>query len=51
MSIKIVIERKFKEAVVLETLEIIDEIRMKALRDRGYIGGETVVNVDDDREV
>ena len=51
MSIKIVIERKFKEAVVPETLEIIDEIRVKALRDRGYIGGETVVNVDDDREV
>jgi heme-degrading monooxygenase HmoA len=51
MSIKIVIERKFKEAVVPETLEIIHEIRVKALRDRGYIGGETVVNVDDDREV
>ena len=51
MSIKIVIERKFKEAVVPETLEIIDEIRMQALRDKGYIGGETVVNVDDDREV
>jgi heme-degrading monooxygenase HmoA len=51
MSIKIVIERKFKEAVVPEMLQIIDEIRIKALRDRGYIGGETVVNVDDDREV
>ena len=51
MSIKIVIERKFKEAVVPETLEIIHEIRVKALRDRGYIGGETVVNVNDDREV
>jgi len=51
MSIKIVIERRFKEAVGPEVLEIIDEIRIKALRDRGYIGGETVVNVDDDREV
>ncbi len=51
MSIKIMIERKFKEAVSQEILEIIDEIRIKALRDRGYIGGETVVNVDDDREV
>ena len=51
MSIKIVIERKFKEAVVQEILEIIDEIRIKALRDKGYIGGETIVNVDDDREV
>ena len=51
MSVKIVIERKFKEAVSPEILEVIDEIRVKALRDRGYIGGETVVNVDDDREV
>ncbi len=51
MSVKIVIERKFKEAVVPEILQIIDEIRIKALRDRGYIGGETVVNCDDDREV
>ena len=39
MSIKIVIERKFKEPVVPEILEIIDKIRMQALRDRGYIGG------------
>ena len=51
MSIKIVIERKFKEALVPEIFQIIDEIRIKALRARGYIGGETVVNVDDDREV
>lgn len=51
MSIKIIIERKFKEAVVPELLQIIREIRIMALRDRGYIGGETVINVDDDREV
>lgn len=51
MSIKIVIERKFKEPVVPEILQILDEIRIKALRVKGYIGGETAVNVDDDREV
>ena len=51
MSVKIVIERKFKEAVVPEFLQIIREIRIMALRDRGYIGGETVINVDDVREV
>jgi heme-degrading monooxygenase HmoA len=45
------IERKFKEPVDSEVLEVIDEIRIKALRDRGYIGGETVVNCDDDKEV
>jgi heme-degrading monooxygenase HmoA len=32
-------------------LKILDEVRIQALRNRGYIGGETVVNVDDDREV
>ena len=51
MSYKIIIERKFKEAPDREILRIIDEIRIKALRNRGYIGGETIVNVDDNREV
>lgn len=51
MSTKIVIERKFKEPVDQKSLQIIDEIRIKALRVRGYIGGETLVNLQDDREV
>ncbi len=32
MSIKIIIERRFKEKVLRETLRTIDEIRMQALR-------------------
>ena len=51
MSVKIVIERKFKDAPTEDDLRVIDEIRVEALRDRGYIGGETVVNADDGREV
>lgn len=51
MSVKIMIERQFKEAVDPDILEIIDEIRIKALRDRGYIGGETIVNCDNPKEV
>ncbi|MBW2029315.1 MAG: hypothetical protein JRH06_00515 [Deltaproteobacteria bacterium] len=51
MSIKVMIERRFKENVSSEILRLIDEIRIKALRNRGYIGGETVVNIDDSREV
>ncbi|MBW2205590.1 MAG: hypothetical protein JRG79_01670 [Deltaproteobacteria bacterium] len=51
MSFKIIIERKFKEPVSQNVLEIIDEIRIKALRDRGYIGGETLVNADNGKEV
>ena len=51
MSIKIIIERRFKGNVLSETLRTIDEIRMQALRSRGYIGGETIVNMEEDREV
>lgn len=51
MSYKIIIERRFKEPPNQEVLRIIDEIRIKALRNRGYIGGETIVNADDHREV
>ena len=47
MSIKILIERKFKEAATEANLKVIEDIRIKALRQRGYIGGETRVNVDD----
>ena len=51
MSFKIIIERKFKESPVSENLRNIENLRIKALRQRGYIGGETVVNFDDNREV
>ena len=51
MSFKIIIERNFKEAVSPEILEITDGIRMKALRHRGYIGGETMVNMENEREL
>ena len=51
MSNRIMIERKFKNPITSDILQTIDEIRIKALRQRGYIGGETVVNADDDREV
>ena len=51
MSIKVVIEREFKDAPTVDDLKIIDEIRVQALRDRGYIGGETIVNTENDREV
>ena len=51
MSTRIMIERKFKNPITSEILQIIDEIRIKALRQKGYIGGETVVNADNDRNV
>ncbi|MGD2125741.1 MAG: antibiotic biosynthesis monooxygenase [Desulfobacteraceae bacterium] len=51
MSFRVIIERKFKEPITAEILEVVDGIRIKALRHRGYIGGETMVNVEDDREL
>jgi heme-degrading monooxygenase HmoA len=51
MSTRVMIERKFKNPITSEILHVIDEIRIKALRQKGYIGGETVVNADDDRNV
>ena len=38
MSTRIMIERKFKNPITSDILRIIDEIRVKALRQRGYIG-------------
>ncbi|KPK25583.1 MAG: hypothetical protein AMK69_13930 [Nitrospira bacterium SG8_3] len=51
MNVKIMIERKFKKAPTDEDLRAIDELRIKALRQKGYIGGETIVNCDDPKEV
>jgi heme-degrading monooxygenase HmoA len=51
MSTKILIERKFKEPVTPDVLRIIEDIRIKALRQRGYIGGETVINKDNHHEL
>jgi len=51
MSIKILIDRKFKEPVSADILKVIEDIRIKALRQRGYIGGETMVEAGDDRHL
>lgn len=46
MTSKILIERKFKEVPSPQNLQLIDELRIKALQQRGYIGGETVISYD-----
>lgn len=51
MSTKILIERRFKEPVSPDILKVIEDIRIKALRQRGYIGGETMIDAEDDRNV
>lgn len=51
MSVKIIIERKFKVAPDENILKNINELRMLAMREKGYISGETLVNTVDNREV
>ena len=50
MSVKIIIERKFKEAPSQENYKSINKLRVSAMHQRGYISGETLVNLDDNRE-
>lgn len=51
MSVKILIERRFKEFPSQENFSVFDELRVNAMRQKGYIGGETLINSDDKQEV
>lgn len=51
MSVRIIIERKFREPLVQENLQAIEAIRVNATRQKGYVSGETLVNSENRREV
>jgi heme-degrading monooxygenase HmoA len=51
MTIKILLERKFKEDPSLEEIKIINELRIGAMHQNGYVGGETLVDLDDHRKI
>jgi len=51
MSVKILIERKFKEEPSLEDTKIINQLRIGAMQRRGYISGETLVDLNDHRRI
>ncbi|MCK5100986.1 MAG: hypothetical protein KAR45_22945 [Desulfobacteraceae bacterium] len=51
MSVKIIIKRKFKEPLIQENLQAIEALRIPAMRHKGYVSGETLVNSEDPREV
>lgn len=46
-SIKIIIERKFKEGFTPEVLALLNKLRIKAIEQEGYISGETLVDLQD----
>ncbi len=51
MTVKILLERKFKEEPTLEEIKTINELRMTAMGKKGYVSGETLVDMDDHRRI
>jgi heme-degrading monooxygenase HmoA len=51
MTVKIFIERKFKEDPSLEEIKTINELRIGAMQRKGYISGETLVDLNDYRRI
>ena len=46
MSVKILIEREFKETPIPENFRAINDLRRKAMRQKGYISGETLADFE-----
>jgi len=51
MSVKILIERKFKEDPTVEEIKIINQLRIGAMQRKGYISGETLIDLNDHRRI
>jgi heme-degrading monooxygenase HmoA len=51
VTIKILLERKFKEDPSLEEIKTINELRIGAMQRKGYISGETLVDIADNRRI
>jgi len=51
MTVKIFIERKFKEEPSLEEIKIINELRSGAMQQKEYVSGETLVDINDHRKI
>ncbi len=51
MTVKIMIDRQFKEALKAEDLRVLNDLRIRAMGNVGYIGGETLVDLEDNRKI
>ncbi|OQY03674.1 MAG: hypothetical protein B6I22_11160 [Desulfobacteraceae bacterium 4572_123] len=51
MTVKILLERKFKKEPSLEEIKTINELRIGAMQQKGYISGETLVDFNDHRRI
>ncbi len=51
MTVKILLERKFKKEAGLEEIKTINELRIGAMQQKGYISGETLVDLNDHQRI
>ncbi len=51
MTIKILIERQFKEAPRASDVRILNDFRIRAMGQVGYISGETLVDLEDEKKI
>jgi len=51
MTVEMLIERKFNGPTRPEDNRFINELRIKAMAQKGYISGETLVETEDDRKI
>ncbi len=51
MTVKVMLERDFKETPKTEDICIINELRIKAMAQEGYVSGETLINTEDNRKM
>jgi heme-degrading monooxygenase HmoA len=51
MTVKILLERKFKEEPSVAEIKIINELRIGAMQRNGYVSGETLVDFNDHQRI
>jgi len=51
MAVKVLITRRFKKEKIREVFSVLSQIRTQALKQRGYITGETLFGHDDPQKL
>lgn len=51
MTVKILVERKFKKDLSLEEVKTINDLRIVAMQRKGYVSGETLIDLKDHRRI
>lgn len=51
MAVKVIITRRIKEDIGNDVFVLLNDLRFEAMKQDGYISGETLINHDNRREV